>query len=60
MYTQKAREEEKVEGKEESRDRNEDMGRHEHLLLKEIREMAVPLQPAVKMCCRCERGQVSL
>lgn len=33
--------------KEESRERNEDMGRHEHLLLKEIREMSVPLQPAV-------------
>lgn len=37
------------EGKEESRERNEDVDRHEHLLLKEIREMAVPSQPAVRL-----------
>lgn len=35
--------------KEESMERSEDMGRHEHLLLKEIREMAVPSQPAVRL-----------
>lgn len=44
--------EERVEGKQDSRERDEDMGRHEHLLLKEIREMAVPQQPAVKLCFR--------
>lgn len=56
MYTQKTDllkqgEEEKVEGKKESRGMNEDMGRHEHLLLKEIREMAVPSQ-RVRLCFR--------
>ncbi len=39
-------------GREESGERNEDVGRHEHLLLKEIREMAVPSQPAVRLCFR--------
>ena len=37
------------EEKEDSRERIEDIGRHEHLLLKEIREMAVPSQPAVRL-----------
>lgn len=42
----------KEEEEEESRPWNEDMGRHEHLLLKEIREMAVPSQPAVRLSFR--------
>lgn len=41
MAVCRQREEEKVAEKE-SRERNEDIVRHEHLLLKEIREMAVP------------------
>lgn len=40
------------EEKEDSRERIEDMGRHEHLLLKEIRGMAVPSQPAVRLRLR--------
>lgn len=54
MYTQKTdlvkHGEEENAGEQGSGESNEDMGRH--LLLKEIREMAVPSQPAVRLSSR--------